>query len=135
MELDIKIGCNGIVVKEGKLLLGLRKNLFGDGTYGLPGGHLEQGERLEEAMIKKLKAEIGVTVEKSKFASIIDQADQDPHRLQINFIVTKFSGKVKTMDPEFCAGWEWFDLDSLPNNIFPPHAPIIEAYINKNNYV
>jgi len=35
------IGINVFVVRDKKLLLGKRKNVYGAGTWGLPGGHLE----------------------------------------------------------------------------------------------
>ncbi len=42
------VGVNVFVIKDGKLLLGKRKNISGDGEWGLPGGHLEKNEKMED---------------------------------------------------------------------------------------
>ena len=127
MDKKINIGCNGLVVKDGKLLLGLRKNCFGAGTYGLPGGHLEYGEKLADAVKRELKEEVGVEVKGLKLVSIIDQAEREKHYLQINFLVEDFIGEVSNIEEDRCEDWEWFNLDSLPENIFPPHVDAIKA--------
>jgi len=42
-------GVNVLLVRDSRLLLGKRKNIYSAGTWGLLGGHLEQGEVLEDA--------------------------------------------------------------------------------------
>lgn len=54
---QIKIGCEAYITRKGKLLLGLRKNTFGAGTWALPGGHLEFLERADECLSRELKEE------------------------------------------------------------------------------
>lgn len=130
MGKTINVGCNGLIIRDNKLLLGKRKNIAGDGTYGLPGGHLELGEKLDEALIRELKEEAGIEATEVEFNSLVDEAG-DPHYLQVNFLVKKFSGEIKCMEPDKCEGWEWFDLNNLPSNIFTLHIPIIEAYKKK----
>ncbi len=44
----IKIGCEIFLLQVKLLLLGRRKNCYGEGTWALPGGHLEHGESIEE---------------------------------------------------------------------------------------
>ena len=56
------IGCEIIVRKGQSLLLGLRKNCYGAGTWGLPGGHLEFNERLVDAVCREAKEELGAIV-------------------------------------------------------------------------
>jgi 8-oxo-dGTP diphosphatase len=39
-----KVGVGVIIKKDGKVLMGKRKNAHGDGTWSFTGGHLEFGE-------------------------------------------------------------------------------------------
>lgn len=42
----IKIGCEIFVYEEDKILLGKRRNCYGEGYWGLPGGHVEKEKHL-----------------------------------------------------------------------------------------
>ena len=44
-----------------KILLGVRKNCYGAGAYGLPGGRLESNEPLEACAKRELLEEAGIT--------------------------------------------------------------------------
>ncbi len=134
MKRSIQIGCNTLIFKDKKLLLGKRKNCTGEGTWGLPGGHLEVGETLEDAAIREAKEELGIEIKKLKFISVTDGANFKDHYIQVNFLVEKYSGKIKVMEPEKCQAWEFFSLTSLPE-VFFSHKNIIEAYIKNEFYL
>ena len=46
--------------KDNKILLAMKKRGFGTGKYNGVGGKIENGETLNEAMIRETKEEIGV---------------------------------------------------------------------------
>jgi 8-oxo-dGTP diphosphatase len=48
---SIKIGCEVFIKKQDTILLGKRRNCYGEGTWALPGGHLEYSETLIDAAI------------------------------------------------------------------------------------
>lgn len=52
-------GCGVIVVKNGKILVGTRKD---NGKVCGPGGHIEQGESAEEAAIREAMEEFGIYI-------------------------------------------------------------------------
>lgn len=58
---SFKIGVNIFVIKDEKLLLGKRKNVYGDGSWALPGGHLEHGEEIKHAGKRELFEETNLT--------------------------------------------------------------------------
>lgn len=127
---ETKIGCNCIVEKDGKILLGLRKNCYLSGTYGLPGGHLEHGESLIDGARRELREEAGIEATDIEFASINDQP-KDPlgkHYIHVTFLVRGYTGEPHLTDDDRTEKWEWFSLDALPEKLFPPHIPVLEGY-------
>jgi 8-oxo-dGTP diphosphatase len=135
---EIKIGCEAFIIKDNKILLGLRKNCFGEGTWGLPGGHLEFQEKIVEAVKRELQEEIGVDFaeENFKLAKVLDDIhkDSDRHYLHFSFEVEYANQEIKLMEPDRCVEWRFFDIKNLPE-IFPPHLPILQSYLtNKTIY-
>lgn len=131
----IKIAVNVLVIKQSKVLLGKRLNVTGNGTYGVPGGHLEFGEDLKAAAARELKEETGLVAEELEFLQVVNNPRKETHYLHVNFLATKWQGNVENKEPHKCEGWEWFDLNNLPKNIFLPHASFVPAYLEQVNYV
>src|SRR4051794_39320531 len=56
------VGVGGIVISDGRVLLVRRGTEPGYGEWTIPGGLLEPGETLLEAVVSELREETGVTV-------------------------------------------------------------------------
>lgn len=134
MEKIIKVGCDIFVLKEGTLLLGVRKNTYGEGDWGLPGGHVEYGETIIECAKRELKEETGIEGEKLELITVSDEPRSDAHYIHLCFVINDFKGEAKLMEPEKCEKWQFFDLNKLPENIFWPHIPLIKNLKNKILY-
>jgi 8-oxo-dGTP diphosphatase len=122
------VGVNVFAIRDGKLLLGKRKNVFGSGEWGLPGGHLESKEGAEEAAARELFEETGMKAEKFIFANIINDTKEDGARLQIGYEARAISGDPLLKEADRCEEWRWFDLNELPENLFSGHRLQIETY-------
>ena len=76
----MRIGAGATLVKNGSVLLGLRNKqraLYPD-TWDIIGGHCEEGESIEETLIRELKEEIGITpIRYDKLGTI---AEPDPRK-------------------------------------------------------
>lgn len=135
-----KIGCEIFIVQDDHLLLGKRKNCFGAGTWGLPGGHLGYGERLVDAAVREIQEELGgvITPTDLELASITDGTptpDNDNHYVHAAFELRSPEFTPKNMEPERCEEWRYFALNDLPlDNIFIGHRPIIENYLKRRLY-
>lgn len=129
---QINIGVNNIVVRDGSLLLGKRKNCFGAGDWGLVGGHLEFGESFTEGAARELKEETGLIAQESTFSNIVSQSRREGmHYIQIG-IITTAEGEPENKEPERCEELRWFPLSALPENIFAPHKAQVQLFLEKH---
>ena len=132
-----KVAVNVFVIRGNKILLGKRKNTVGAGDWGLPGGHLEFMEHLTEGAKRELEEETGLKANKLTFLHLINDpnVEDNYHYLRVGFFTDDFEGEPKLMEPDKCYGWEWFDLDNLPKNIFVAHQKSIPAFFDKIAFV
>jgi 8-oxo-dGTP diphosphatase len=139
-ERELEIGVQIIVLRDGKILLGRRKQGFGANSWGLPGGHLEFGEGFEAAAQRELEEETGLKIPSATFKLISLANTPFPsgvHHIQIGFLV-EVGGEEQPeiKEPEKCGEWRWFLLNQLPakKEIFPSSWPIIENYLKGRFY-
>ena len=120
------VGVGVMIIKEGKILLGLRNpdkvkassELQGQGTWTMPGGKVEFMETLSDAAKRELEEETSLVAKKLDLLCISDDMTDTAHYVTVGFIVTEYEGEVKTMEPETILEWKWFDLDNLPQNLY-----------------
>ncbi len=68
----MRVRVTGIVIEDGRLLL-LNQDTPGTGrSWSLPGGKLEDGETLAEALIREMKEETGLDVEPGPLLYVCD---------------------------------------------------------------
>lgn len=133
---NIKIGCEIFLKKDNAILLGKRKNCYGEGTWGLPGGHLEYGESLIECAKRELMEELGIEGLEFKLVAMTDNIDEHRgHYVHASFLVEQFSGEIHCMEPDLCYEWNFFDISNLPEEIFKPHQKILKTYFNNIIYL
>jgi 8-oxo-dGTP diphosphatase len=135
----IEVGCEAYIVRDGKLLLGLRsKKKFGPGTWGLLGGRFELMERADEAIVRELSEELGLKVRPEDLTLLALTDDPNPklnaHHLHITFKVDIGSQEPVNAEPDECDEIRWFALGELPANIFPPHQKIFSTIKSGRTY-
>ena len=104
-----------------KILLQERYNTgYMDGKYDAAcSGHLEKGESVSMALVREAKEEIGIDINEKdlRFVELIHSYKED--YINVFFTTKKYSGTPKIMEPEKCDDLRWFDIENLPENIFP----------------
>ena len=122
-----RIGVGVIILKDGKVLLGQRKNAHGAGNWAFPGGHLEFGESLEACAIREVLEETGLVlsgVRKYDFSDDIF-TENNTHYVTLFMIADAFSGELQNREPDKCEGWGWFEVNALPEPLFRPIQTLI----------
>lgn len=131
----IKIGVNILVRKDNKILLGQRIGDRGNGTWSLPGGHVEYGEGLGEAAIRELREETGFNAIEVEFSHIINDPISDCHYVHIGFLANEYTGELCVMEPDKFAAWEWFSFEDIPEQIFEGSKRALDAFREHNIFL
>lgn len=122
-----RVGVGIVVIKEGKVLLGKRKNAHGSGNWSAAGGHLEFGETIEECAQRELYEETGITALSLHLGPWTnDIIDEKKHYITLFVFVTQFEGEPQLREPDKCEGWRWFFWNKLPSPLFPPMTSMIK---------
>lgn len=122
MEKNPRVGVGMFVFKDGKFLMGRRMNSHGDGTWSLPGGHLEFNETIEDCTKREVLEEAGVVVKNIRFLDITEDMfkEEDKHYVTIYTVSDYCSGEPRIMEPDKCSEWIWTTWDEMPEPIFLP---------------
>lgn len=127
-----------ILVRDGQVLLAQRQGTgYADGWWNLPSGHLEEGETIEEAVIREGFEEVGVrlTTGDLRFAHLCHFRNADEQaRLGVFFEARTWAGEPVNAEPHKCAQIGWFPLDRLPPNTYPSTAAGVENYRQGSPY-
>ncbi|MGM5487995.1 MAG: nucleotide triphosphate diphosphatase NUDT15 [Nanobdellota archaeon] len=123
-----KIGVGVIVIKDGKVLMGKRKNAHGDGSWSFPGGHLEFNETVEECAMREVSEETGISLKnmrKGPFTNDIFEKERK-HYVTL-YVVSDFAaGQVTVMEPDKFETWDWFEWNNLPQPLFIPIQNLLQ---------
>jgi 8-oxo-dGTP diphosphatase len=117
-----KVGTGVLIVKDGKILIGQRKGIRGDGTWCPPGGHLEFGETWEECVRRETREEAGIEIQNVRFAGVVNNFSPQwgTHYITIFMRADYLSGEPRNCEPEKCSGWEWVTWETFPSPLFAP---------------
>ncbi len=117
-----------LLIKDGKVLLGVRKNEPQAGTIGVIGGFLEDGEDPQEGALRELTEETGLTGRITDILGIyMDRyGENGAATLNIHYIGEITGGEMRPSDE--IAELIWVPIDQLPTNQgFKNHQDVFEA--------
>ncbi|EEL69698.1 MULTISPECIES: NUDIX hydrolase [Bacillus cereus group] len=99
MENVMQVRVTGILIEDEKVLL--VKQRVANRNWSLPGGRVENGETLEEAMIREMREETGLEVKIKRLLYVCDKPDAIPSLLHITFLLERIAGEIKLPSNEF----------------------------------
>ena len=118
------VGVGAIILQNGKILLGKRKNEPAKGKWAVPGGAVELGETPEEAAIRETYEETCLQVENPQLIDVVCQVDRDNlGKVRYHYIIIDYVVSVKMGKPEAASDTEdirWVEINDVENYDLTP---------------
>ncbi|MCA9440990.1 MAG: NUDIX domain-containing protein [Candidatus Omnitrophica bacterium] len=131
-EPKIRIRVAALILREGRILLAEHEK-GGRRYWLLPGGGVEFGESLEEALQRELMEEAGLEIEVGDLLWTLDSIPPDKHRHVLNLIfrAEALSDQLIPVQEKVLQGVKWMPLEDFPSlTLYPNTKKEILAYLD-----
>ncbi|EIT74668.1 putative mutt/nudix hydrolase [Aspergillus flavus] len=115
----VRTGVNVFVFNnQGQFVMGLRKGSHGEGTWGLPGGHIDFFEESLEACAKReIDEETGLDIFDIELLTVTNDVFKEARKhYTTNFFAAKLvggTGDPQLNEPKKCFKWKWFTWEEV----------------------
>lgn len=98
--------------------------------YTLPGGHIEKGESIVDAVVREMKEETGLTVYNPKLCGVKQFPLEDGRYIVFLFCADEFSGQVISSEE---GTMHWVNKDDLSNvNTVEDFQELLRVMLDEN---
>ena len=122
-----------IIQKDSQILLIKRKNEPFKGYFALPGGFVNEGERVEDAAKREAEEETSLDIKLIDILGVYSDPDRDPrgHIMSTVFIgkILHSNGKVEALAQDDAAAINWINLEEVEKiSLAFDHKKILSDY-------
>ena len=112
------VAVGGVAVAAGRILLVRRGHGPAAGWWSVPGGRVELGETLHEAVVRETAEETGLAVVVERFLGWVERIDEPEaaggtHFVILDFLVAPLDPDVAPVAGDDAAEATWVGLDEL----------------------
>lgn len=90
-----EVAVGAIAVRDGSILLIRRGNPPSAGRWSVPGGRVEWGESLAEALAREVEEETGLVAEVGDLAGVVERQYPGFHYVILDYFVTVTGGELR----------------------------------------
>jgi 8-oxo-dGTP pyrophosphatase MutT (NUDIX family) len=121
-----------IMIHEGRVLLVQQRRANVYGKWGFPGGHIEKNESAEEAVVRELQEELGITISTIGLKRVNHEEDGGSEgMLLVSTFVSSTDVFVPRLQLEELMGFGWFKFSDLKGMVGTLRAVWMPELIEK----
>ncbi|MDR7857868.1 NUDIX domain-containing protein [Tissierella sp.] len=112
---------------------------YQDGKWDIAAsGHVDESETAKMAAVRECAEELGIDVSITDldFVHLSHRVSNSGGRTyyDIYFVVNKYTGTPKIMEPDKCSELRWFKINDLPNEMIDIRKVVLDNYRDKIQY-
>ena len=110
-----RVGCGAAIWRDGRLLLVKRFKAPEAGCWSLPGGKVDFGERVVDAVRREIAEEIGVVIELTRPLGFVEMFSDGQHWVSPIYDARIVSGEPVNREPDKHEALIWADPAAPPS--------------------
>ncbi|MBW2094397.1 MAG: NUDIX hydrolase [Deltaproteobacteria bacterium] len=111
------VGVAAVILRDREVLLVQRGKMPGKGEWSLPGGLIELGETIQEALHREIREELSVKIEILGLVGVYDKIVKDVNNnIQYHYIIVDYCAQITSGIPRAesdAAAVKWVSQDAL----------------------
>jgi 8-oxo-dGTP diphosphatase len=111
------VGCGAWIEEDGCVLLVHRLRDPERDCWNLPGGKVDPGERLADAVAREVAEELGVRIAVGPLLCLTEMMEPGHHWVSPVFLASVVEGTPLNLEPSKHAAVAWWPLDGLPSRL------------------
>ncbi len=118
------VAASAVVVRDGRILMIKRAKEPNKGKWSIPGGRIELGESIHEAVKREVSEECNIEIEITRLLEVADNIIRDEagrvryHYVLIDFFARYKGGEIKAQSD--AEDYRWVTLEELPEMDMSP---------------
>jgi ADP-ribose pyrophosphatase YjhB (NUDIX family) len=107
------------------------------GCWEFPGGAVEYGERLADAVQREFLEEYELVIEVGALLHVVDHLlpDEGQHWISPTYLARHVGGVARIVEPEKCSAIGWFGIDRLPSPLSLVTQEDLRVYLESSQAV